>query len=309
MEARNRRLAITNLTYLDTYVAVGNREDLINVVQRISPEATVFKSRIGGISAKARLHEWQTQALAASNSGNAVVEGSAAAFASGDITARTRRGNYTQILRKSFSVSYTQEATDIAGVANEYDEQRDLKTAELMKDLNISLLQQTSASGDSATARTMNGALAATTTNAIAAATNEKLTQPAFNRLLRLIWQNSGRAPNAVYVRGYNKQAISGWTVPNERTIDAAGKTVVASFDKYDSDFGKVIILPENDMPDAQLLTISEEFWNVAYLRPLDYKEIGEDGGSMRGRVEVEATLEFRAENSGGKITNLTFES
>src|SRR3990167_6516887 len=154
----------------------------------------------------------------------------------------------------------------------------------------------------------MRGALAAITTNTTAAGANEKINQPLYNKLMRAIWLQGGR-PNATYVRGYNKQAISSWTLPTQRTTEASTKTAYASFDKYDSDFGTQLILPEREMPDAQVMVLEEKHWKVAYLRPLEYKEISEDGGSKRGRIEVEATLEYRAENSSGKITNLTFES
>lgn len=296
-------------SYIDTYRAIGDREDLIDVVNLIDYEETLFKSRIGGTQAKYRLHEWQVQDLAASNSANAKVEGSATTFASGDSTLRTRQGNYTQILEKPWSVSYTQMAVEVAGVADEYAEQRRLKTIEIMRDLNSALINQTSASGDSATARTMQGALAAITTNATAAGANEKVNQPLYNKLMRLIWLQGGR-PNACYVRGYNKQAISSWTMPTQRHLSQSeSKTLYASFDKYDSDFGTQLILPEREMPDAQVMVVEEKHFKVAYLRPLEYKEISENGGSQRGRIETEATLEYRAENSSGKITGLTFES
>lgn len=295
-------------SYLDTYRVIGEREDLINVVTLIDYEETLFKSRIGGVKATFTLHEWQVQDLAASNSANAKVEGSATTFASGDSTLRTRQGNYTQILEKPWSVSYTSLAVIVAGVSDEYSEQRRLKTIEIMRDLNAALINQASASGDSATARTMQGMLAATTTNVVTVNTNEKITQPAYNRLMRLIWIQGGR-PNATYCRGYNKQAISSWTTPTVRNVDAEKKTYYASFDVYDSDFGRQTILPEREMPDAQVAILEERHWKAAYLRPLDYKEIAENGGSRRGRVEVEATLEYRAENSGGKIVGLSFEA
>lgn len=295
-------------TYLDSYAAIGNREDLINVVTMISPEDTVFKSRVGGTSASNRTHEWQTQALAASNSGNAKVEGSATPFASGDVTVRARLSNVTQIFEKPWSVSYTQQAINVAGVTNEYAEQRRLKTIEIMKDMNSALINQSSATGASNVARTMHGALAAITTNVRVAATNETLNQPLYNRLMQDIWIQGGN-PNATYAHGYNKRQISSWTTPVVRNIDASGRKIVNAVDVYDSDFGKQMILLEREMPTTQLMVLQEDMWKVAYLRPLDYREISENGGSQRGRIEVEATIEYRAENSNGKLTGLSVEA
>ena len=292
-------------TYQDSYRAIGNREDLIDVVTLISPKDTVFKTRIGGASATNRVHEWQTQALAASNSANAKVEGSATQFASGNITDRSRISNVTQIFEKPFSVSYTQQAINVAGVADEFAEQRRLKTIEIMKDMNAALINQTSATGTTAAARTMHGALAAITTNVRVAATNENLGQTLYNNLLEDIWR-AGGDPQATYCNGGNKKTISSWSQPVNRQMDASGKKYTVSIDIYESDFGLQTIYLEREMPTAQVMVIDESMWKVAYLRPMDFKELGEDGGAMRARLEVEATLEFRAENSGGKITNLS---
>ena len=60
-------------TFLST-AAIGNREDLINVISRISPTKTPFLSMCGTSKATATLHEWQTQDLATAAS-NAQAEG------------------------------------------------------------------------------------------------------------------------------------------------------------------------------------------------------------------------------------------
>lgn len=287
--------------YLDSYRVIGNREDLINIISNISPEETVFMSRIGKKTAKNRLHEWLTEALQASNSGNAIVEGSAASFASGDSTVRTRASNVTQILRRTFSSSYTQEEIEGAGVSSEFDHQRELKTKELARDMNAALINQSSATGDSTTARTMHGALAAIASN-VAAANSLPLEQSTYNGLMQTIWVAGGR-PNATYVHGFNKRTISSWTQPLNRNIDANGKKLVVSIDSYDSDFGMQMILLEREMPTSQVMLVEEKFWNATFLRPLFFEEMGKVGEQRRGSVVGELTLEYLAENSSGKIT------
>ena len=41
-----------------TYTAIGNREDLSNIIYDISPTETPFLSAIGRAKAKAVKHEW-----------------------------------------------------------------------------------------------------------------------------------------------------------------------------------------------------------------------------------------------------------
>jgi len=54
--------------------AASRREDLLDLIVNISPVDTPMLSGFGTGSAKATLHEWQTESLAARGD-NAVVEG------------------------------------------------------------------------------------------------------------------------------------------------------------------------------------------------------------------------------------------
>lgn len=259
-------------------------------------------SRIGKGNATARVHEWLTETLQAAATAG-IVEGATAAFASSDITVRARLTNVTHILRRTFSTSYTQDEVNKAGVAGtEFDHQRLLKTKELARDMNRSLIRSTSATGTSSVARAMAGALQAIT-SFTAAADSLPVEQPAYNALLQNIWADGGK-PNATYCHGFNKRTISSWTNPMQRnTLDANGKKLIQSIDKYDSDFGMQEILLEREMPTSEIMTIEEARWKTAFLRPLFFEELGKVGGQRRGYVESELTLEFLAQNSGGKIT------
>ena len=260
-------------------------------------------SRAGRSIAKSFLHDWLTDTLATADSANAIIDGASATFASTDYAVRTRVSNYTQILRRNFSTSYSQEAIVQAGLQSEFDYQRMKKTKEVARDLDSALINQTSASGTTAAARRLNGALAAITTN-LGNSNGETLGQTLFNQTLQSAWEQGG-APNAVYCAGFNKRTISSWTQPSgNRNIDASGKKIVNSVDKYDSDFGLLTILLERFMPAGQIMALEEKYWKVAYLRPLFFEELGKVGEQRRGSVVSEATLEHLAENSSLKIIN-----
>ena len=76
-----------------TYGAIGNREDLSDVIYDISPMDTPFMSNISRGNATATLHEWQTDSLASQNADNAQIEGGDAT--TNTASATTRFGNYT----------------------------------------------------------------------------------------------------------------------------------------------------------------------------------------------------------------------
>src|SRR5689334_10176467 len=96
-----------------TYEAIGNREDLSDVIYRIDPTDTPFMSGIETAKATAVNHEWQTQALAAADSANAQLEGDDAT--TGAATPTVRLGNVCQISYKVARVTGTQQSVEHAG--------------------------------------------------------------------------------------------------------------------------------------------------------------------------------------------------
>src|SRR5262249_16956114 len=108
--------------------AIGNREDLSDKIYNIDPVETPFISGVDKVKSSAVLHEWQTQALAATNSLNSVMEGDDAT--TDTTTATARLGNLHQISDKVARVAGTQSAVDHAGRANELDYQIMLKGKE-----------------------------------------------------------------------------------------------------------------------------------------------------------------------------------
>jgi hypothetical protein len=75
-----------------TYEAIGNREDLSDMIYRIDPTDTPGMSAVETEKATAVNHEWQTQALAAASGSNAQVEGND--FAAVAVTPTVRLGNH-----------------------------------------------------------------------------------------------------------------------------------------------------------------------------------------------------------------------
>ena len=98
-------------------------------------------------------HEWQTQALAAVDTGNAVVEGDDATTDAA--TPSVRLGNLCQISDKVARVSGTQRAVEHAGRDDELEYQETLKGLELKRDMESILVgtNQAKTAGDGTTTR------------------------------------------------------------------------------------------------------------------------------------------------------------
>ena len=91
-------MAIPTNTFQST-AAIGNREDLSDVIYRIAPTLTPLMNLASKGKATATTHEWQTQDLAAASGSNEQLEGDDASAKS--ITPTVRLTNRTQISTKT----------------------------------------------------------------------------------------------------------------------------------------------------------------------------------------------------------------
>lgn len=290
--------------FFKSYDAAGLREDLIDVISNISPVETPMFTRFGKTNASAKYHEWQTDALADA-AANAVVEGADAESAA--LTATSRTGNYTQILRKIWRTTDTMEAVAKAGRGSEYSYQMAKKMKELARDIEYAIVNGTGNSGASATARTLKGVMAwVTTSNTTGTGTGaEALTESMYNDTLQSIFTQGGN-PNVTYANGFQKRKISAFSSPSTRNIDVEDKKLVASIDVYDSDFGLQQIILDRYMPTNEIALLEEDKFKVAFLRGVSYKELPDNGGGPKGQWETEVTLESLNEKASGKITQLS---
>ena len=127
-------------TYLTTS-DVGRREDLSDIIYRISPTQTPVLSKAGRAKATNTLHEWQVQELAAvaTTPFNAQAEGDDASAKA--VTPTTRLTNRTQISTKTVIVSGSEQASNTAGVKDMLGYQVSLASLEIKRDMEAGLTQ------------------------------------------------------------------------------------------------------------------------------------------------------------------------
>lgn len=136
-------MAVVANTFQSTS-AVGNREELSNVVDRIDPEDTPLYSMMGKAKFKTTHPEWETDSLAAPTD-NAQLEGDDYTFDATDPAVRV--GNYTQIFTKSGIISGSQDGTDNAGSVEQVRYQKAKKGVEMRRDVEYSLLSPNASVG------------------------------------------------------------------------------------------------------------------------------------------------------------------
>jgi len=312
---------------LATYEAVGNREDLSNIIYRIDPTDTPFMSGIARETATAVNHEWQTQALAAASTSNYQLEGDD--IVADAATATVRLGNICQISRKSAQVSGTQQAVIHAGRGNELDYQVMLKGLELKRDMESTLVgtNQAKATGSDAVVRKTASALSWIKTNtskgtaggaadpsaADGTGTRTDGTQIAFTEarlktVLSAIWTSGGK-PDTIFTGAFNKQVFSTFTGRSSPIEQASSKKIVASVDAYESDFGKLKVMANRFQRTRDVLVLETEKWAMATMKGRSMLSIplARTGDSERRAVVAEYALVSRNEKaSGGVFDNTT---
>jgi hypothetical protein len=307
-------MAAPTNTYSST-AAVGNREDLTDMIYRITPTDTPFMSMIGKGKATATKHEWQTQALATPGN-NVAAEGDDATAAA--VTPTARINNYTQISTKTVSVSGSQEAVTSAGRKSEMGYQMMLKALELRNDMEVALTQNnvavTGASrqlrglvgwlGDNVDAGAGYVAPNYVTNVAQTDGTQAAFTEARLKNVLQKVYTAGGN-PTILMLPPLAKQTFSTFTGGSTRFDKGEDKSLTAAVDVYVSDFGDLKAVPNRRMRVRDVAVLQPNMWSVAYLRPFMTKDLAVTGDSTRKQLLVEYTLEAKNPAANGAVVDI----
>lgn len=323
-------MAVVTNTFISTS-AKGNREELSDVVSRITPEDTPIYSMIEKESFKTTHPEWETDALAAPAQ-NIQLEGDEYTF--GATTPAVRMGNYTQIMRKDGIISGTQDATDNAGSVEQVKYQKLKKAVELRNDVEFSIVDTnasvggaTRESGSLSTWITTNVSRGATGANGgyssgtglTVAPTNG--TQRAFTKtLLDGVMQQgytSGANFRHLFVSPYVKSVfvtfMSDTNVASFRYAASSGKnnSIVANADVYEGPFGKVVVHPNRVMAGSATLArnaflVDTEFLKWGWFRKIkEDKEVAKTGDAKKFVMLGEGALKVTNERGLGVVADV----
>lgn len=316
-------MAVPSGTF-QTYTAVGRREDLTDVIHDVTPTDTPFMTNIGKGKATAKNHEWQTDALAAADGTNKVIEGDDAT--NDTATPTVRLGNYTQLMDKTIQIASSNEVGSKAGRASEMSYQLAKRSKELKRDMEARLTgNYASAAGAAGTARECAGFEAWIQTNASRGASGASTafsggiqaaatdgTQRAFleSQLKTVLAScaDQGGEPSMVLLGSFNKQAASTFAGIADQRRDTGNKraVIVAAADVYVSDFGEISMVYSRFSRSRSALIVDPDMWKLCYYQPFKNEELAKTGHSDRRLLSVEFTLEACNEKSSGVVADLT---
>ena len=326
---------VKQVNAFDTYSAVGNREDLSNVIYNISPSDTPVMSAIGTTSANAVKHEWQKDTLAAPGA-NAQLEGDVVTPEAS--TPTTRLDNIAQIFRKTASVTGTQEKVNKAGRTSELAYQMAKRMKEMKLDIELAILQnQAKVAGSANVARKMAGLgawLATNTsraddganpagngTNAATAGTARRPTEDMITDVMQSCYTNGGKPTMMVVspkMKGYiSANFIGGVGSPVTTYRQQGSKTAGNVVEVYQTDFGLLDIVPNRVMVNAtedldtskNIFLLDPKMFALAWLRPIFREDLAKTGDAKNVMLTAECTLEVRNEASSGVIADVDPEA
>lgn len=310
-----------------TTAAIGNREELSNIVSMITPTDTPIYSMAGKEKLSSKHPEWEYEALRAPGE-NAQPEGNEFEFDAQ--VAPTRVGNHTQIYRDTWVYSGTQQAVDNAGDQEKAAKAKIKAGINVRKDIEFSIVSNTASVGGAVrysgslpswlvtnvSRSGSNGGFNSGTGLTVAETTGA---QRAFSKTLLDTVMQAGYQAGAnftdVVVSPYVKSVfvtfMSDTNVAAFRyAADAKGKnTIVGTADIYEGPFGKVTVKPNRVMSTsatarrAFLLDADMIAWGS--LRPISEKDTSPTGDSQKGVILGEGTLKIKNEAGLGIVSDL----
>lgn len=289
-------MAVIANTYT-TSGRVGNREELSDFVDRITPEDTPVYQMAGKEGASSIEPNWEIETLRAPGA-NAQVEGDQYTYNAQ--TTPTRVKNYMQILRESWILSKTQDAVDNAGKAEQTAHKKLIAGVNLRRDLEFALVSNTASVGTGTrqlgglpswlTSNVSRGATGANggynpATGLTVAATDG--TQRAFTKtIMDNVLQSSrisGAKPKYLVSSSYVKSVFATFmsdanVAPFRMSVTGSGDNVIdGSADIYVGQHGRIAIMDNPVMNTSAAVARNAFFLDPAKLKIKQLRKFQED--------------------------------
>jgi len=290
-----------------TYEQIGQKEDISDIIENITPYDTPFQSAIKKEDVDARLHQWQEDSLSAVNTANARVEGADATDAT--LSPTVMRSNNTQILSKTFGISGTADEVSTYGRDKETALQKAKASKELKRDLEYMFVGRAQAAtiATNATARLMASAFSLIGAGTTVAAGTNPLTETHIVSANELLYNEGGEA-DIIMVKPADAKIIAGFagTASRVREISGDSKKIVNAVDVYVSPYGQQKVVLNRFIFTQRALLFKGSNWRKLVLRDWFSAPLAKQGDSQRHMILGEFSLKHNNFLSSAQITGLT---
>lgn len=305
-----------------TFNSTRVREQLMDNIWNVSVEETPTLALIGKEKVDGPFVEWLNDSFAAGAS-NKVEQGNIPTIAA--TTDVSRYSNRTQISEKSGSVTGTQDRVEKAGKSSEYDYQVSKKMVELKKDVEVGVLQNTTAiaaaGGTAPQARGMLGFIATNTSKGASGVdpnpltntaqtdgTQRALTETLLKDVMKLMFDNGTPNMDNLYalIPSAQRTTFDTFLAGQTRFDKAEDKTLTATLEVYIGPFGRVKAVNARHMRTREVFLLNKEYATLGVLRPMRDTELAKRGDAREFMVNTEWTLIVKNEKAHGAIRDLS---
>lgn len=304
--------------------AVGEREELADVIYRIDPTDTPIFSALKKEGARAVYTEWQVQELAAASATNYNNEGADYSYVNPSAT--TRMGNYHQISVKAASVSGTLDAVDKAGRDRETAYVKTLKGLELRRDIEKYLVSDVAkSSSDPRKAGTLSTWITNVSVAASSAAptgdgtdtptlsgTDRAMAISQIDAAMLAAFEDGGK-PSIITMSPTNKQVfsnLSSASVATNQIITSANKDAayVGAVSLYRSDFGELNVVVDRFQGNDRLFLLDTDYASITTLpnRNFVVSDVAPTGDATKFAILAEWSLKVSAPKAHAAVYDLT---
>lgn len=287
---------------LRTFGDTSIKEDVLDLVENLSPEENSLFMKLGKSTAYAMVHQWLVDTLPTT----ADVGEEAAQFSATALNNPTRSTNIVEIINEDFGVTDAQRAVDHYGFEDRfaYEQTKALKSWRNKAENDI--LRSSLVSGASGTAARCIGIINCISTNKTSHTSGTVFNQSILDGMLGISWQNgNGEAVSDLYVGALMKRRISQFSgrSGSQFVIDQTLKQLVTTTAGYTSDFGDLKVnlhrYMQNDYASnadatGRVLGLCAKKFKIAYLNGMtpSVERFGRRGSTTDARASGAVTVE-----------------
>jgi len=288
-----------------TFDTVGQKEDISNIISRITPEKVPFQTEIGTEKIHRPKHEWQEDELRAAQK-NAKTQ--AHTYTDSNYTPTVMRDNWTQILSETINISGTLEATDHYGRASELAKELGKVAPQLKRDLELSMVgnaQVKVAPASNATAGEFASYQAQIDAGNIVktGGASTAMTEDNLLDMLTILY-NEGADVDTIMVTPADSLVLAGFANAAGRTRDIQNKKeIVNTVNLYVSPVGEVAVKLNRFLRAEDTLVYDKANWKKLVLRNWFRETLAKVSDSTRIAVTGEFSLKHANYKASGLIT------
>jgi hypothetical protein len=287
---------------LITYDDAVRREDLLDVLTDITPDATPVATLLGHVKASNTLHEWPEDYITPPTSVTNSLEGAQATYSA--LTQPARRQNICAIITETFRVSGTEAAVQTAGMGSQLDYQaaKAMTTWKMKQEFN--LIRGAIVSGVTATARGMAGLINVITTVATARNSGTSLSETEFNDMVQdsIAQVDVNQTFDLVLVPFGLKRKIDTFTAGGTKYYDQSDQKLVQPVMVIETSGGRHKVMYDRYVPASAgtvaFIGIRQDHYKIADLRKPFREMLAKDGDRENGEIVGEFTLQFNSEKA-----------